>query len=115
MKNIARVLSITLCVILIFSSLITVLASDTTKTDLSVANKDVKVYANASIDQDFADDRVLVVMDNTVGALNKSHDKSFFKSDKIKNVIDLTASNNYSTKDTADNMVPIMPGLIIQR
>jgi hypothetical protein len=50
-----------------------------------------RIFANATIDEDFCGRVVLVVMDKNVGGLNKRHDTSFFGDFPIENVVDLTA------------------------
>ena len=49
-----------------------------------------KIICNATIEDSFADDCVMVIMDKTVGGLNKKHDKSFFVGVEITNIVDLT-------------------------
>ena len=52
---------------------------------------DEKIYANATIDEDFEDNSVLVILDNSVGGMNKKHEKSFFGTFEIEKINDLTA------------------------
>lgn len=49
-----------------------------------------KVYCEATIDENFADDCVLVAMDRNVGGINKIHEESFFGNIGIESVEDLT-------------------------
>ena len=53
-----------------------------------------KEFSTATIDQDFSEDSVLVVMDKSVGAINKVHDKNFFCDVDIKEIVDLSAIVN---------------------
>ncbi|MCL1903529.1 MAG: S8 family serine peptidase [Oscillospiraceae bacterium] len=53
-----------------------------------------KVFSKADIDQDFSDDTVLIVMDKSVGAINKVHDKKFFGDIEIEEIIDLSVVVN---------------------
>lgn len=50
-----------------------------------------KVYCEASIEQDFDDSSVLVIMDKSVGFINKTYDEEFFGDFPIESVVDLTA------------------------
>jgi hypothetical protein len=52
-----------------------------------------KIIWEGSIDQPFADDCVLVVMDKNVGGVNKRHDISFFGDIEIESIVDLTSVN----------------------
>ena len=57
-----------------------------------------KFYCNTTIDEDFADDCVLVVMDKYHSKLNKKFEKDFFEGLPIKSVTDLMATEK-SEKD----------------
>lgn len=94
-KNI-KILSFTLVSTLLLLS-ITFSVSSVNFTDIGteLTMMEEKVYANATIDQDFADDRVLVVLDKSVGGINKTVDTSLFSSVEIKSVKDLSAMSNY--------------------
>jgi subtilisin family serine protease len=50
-----------------------------------------KVYCNTTINEDFADDCVLVVVDKFHSKLNKKYNKEYFKGLQIKSVTDLMA------------------------
>lgn len=58
--------------------------------------KDKKIYSTATMEDDFADDCVLVVLDKSLSSVNKVHSKSFFGSTGIKSVVDLTAMSDTS-------------------
>ncbi len=77
--------------VLIFSVFSPILAAqqlEATTSELYI--KDEKIYSNATIDQEFVDNHVLVVLDRGVGAINKTHKLSTFKSAEISSVTDLT-------------------------
>jgi hypothetical protein len=46
--------------------------------EISKINYESKVFCNATIEQDFSDDTVLVVLDKNISQINKVHDISFF-------------------------------------
>jgi hypothetical protein len=46
--------------------------------------------SNANIEQDFADDSVIVIMDNIVGGINKVHNIGFFTGIDVLDCKDLT-------------------------
>ena len=96
------ILSFILCLSLAFSSVTLIFAANYTTADSIVALKDKKVYSDVTIDDEFADDRVIVVMDGSVGAINKVHSKSFFGDADISNIIDLTQIDlkKVSTQDS---------------
>lgn len=50
-----------------------------------------KIYCEATIEQDFDDSSVLVVMDKSVGSINKTYDEDFFGEVPIESIVDLTA------------------------
>ena len=62
-----------------------------------------KIYCEATIEDDFADDCVLVVLDRNISAINKIHERSFFGSSIIENVVDLTAVSHDSSVSSTDN------------
>lgn len=59
-----------------------------------------KVYSNTSIDEDFDDSSVLVVIDKRISGINKYHADSFFGDFPKTHIEDLTYINekNYSRK-----------------
>lgn len=50
-----------------------------------------KIYCDATIEQDFDDSSVLVVMDKSVSSINKTYDEDFFGDVSIASIVDLTA------------------------
>ena len=65
-----------------------------------VETNDEKIYCDATIEDDFANDCVLVVLDKNVGGINKVHSKSFFNSVGIKSITDLTAMSDATSVNT---------------
>lgn len=51
---------------------------------------ETKVYCHATIDQDFDDESVLVVLDKQTGGINKQFDHNFFGNLEIAAIEDLT-------------------------
>ena len=78
MKQVNRLLCILLCVSIILPPSLPVNALAIEDTVSTIDIIDEKIYCNATIDQNFAGDAVLVVLDSTVGSINKVHDKSYF-------------------------------------
>ena len=65
----------------------------------------IKSERTISIDDEFEDDCVIVVLDKKIGGINKNHSLNFFKSNNFKEIIDLTkvigdiSKKNYLNKD----------------
>ncbi len=78
MKKIVKFLSL----ILSFSMICGLLSGFTSESDSVESSqtvvRDSKIICNATIDQDFDDSSVLVIMDNIAGGINKQHELSFF-------------------------------------
>ncbi|MBQ7779731.1 MAG: hypothetical protein IJ404_04475 [Clostridia bacterium] len=78
MKKTGKFLSL----ILSFSIICGLLSGFTSESDLvetvQTVVRDSKIICNATIDQDFDDSSVIVIMDNITGGINKQHDLSFF-------------------------------------
>ncbi|MCL2088070.1 MAG: S8 family serine peptidase [Oscillospiraceae bacterium] len=68
--------------------------------DISQMEFEEKIYSNATIDQDFDGSSVLVIMDKSVGGINKQHRSNFFSNGKIeiKEVVDLTVITPHEVK-----------------
>ena len=90
MKRIIRITSVLICIFLIVPMFATVSASNILVEDSDVVLKDQKVYSNATLDEDFADDRVIVVMDGNIGFVNRSYDNNYFGSIGAKSICNLT-------------------------
>ncbi|MGN1155042.1 MAG: S8 family serine peptidase [Agathobacter sp.] len=90
MKKFLKAISIILCVLIMFTSSKTVYMADKIYIEQSENTSDEKIYCNATLEEDFADNRVLVVLDKNVGSINRKHDKSFFGFFEISNIKDLT-------------------------
>ena len=74
-----KIISILLTFALLFSTLNTgTFSQNDTRRELEKVEYEPKIFANATIDQDFCDSSVLVVMDKSVGEVNKRHSASFF-------------------------------------
>ena len=78
MKNYFRYISTLVC----FSMICALFSGFTSEKDVeneaSEITRDKKILCNATIDQDFDDSSVLVIMDNITGGINKQHDLSYF-------------------------------------
>lgn len=105
MKQVNRLLCILLCVSIILPPSLPVNALAIEDTVSTIDIIDEKIYCNATIDQNFAGDAVLVVLDSTVGSINKVHDKSYFGSVEIVNIVDLTAIPNYEEEKFSNEML----------
>ncbi len=68
---------------LIVASIITTLFSGFTNQNEAIETtkiiRDEKILCTATLDQDFDDNSILVVMDNVTGGVNKEHDISFLE------------------------------------
>lgn len=96
MKKRIRIFSVLLVTsLLLWSVAFSVSSINFTDIGTELTMMEEKVYANATIDQDFADDSVLVVLDKSVGGINRTVDTSLFSSVDIKSVKDLSAMSNY--------------------
>lgn len=85
------------CIIMLltifFSSTLPVYAFDAELAKESIHLSDVKIYSQASASQNFEGNSVIVVLDKSISKPNKIHDKKFFGSFDMKNIIDLTHVN----------------------
>ncbi len=86
MVAICVVLAITLLLMFSINNRFIAFAQETS--DLS--GVDEKAYSNASIYENFDDSTVIVVMNQSIGAINKRQDKTIFKGVDIEKVTDLT-------------------------
>ncbi len=73
-------------------------------------SRDEKILCSATIDQNFDDSSVLVIMDNVVGGINKQHELSYFGEIGATAVKDLTllsnetlVSSGLASKDASDD------------
>ena len=58
---------------------------------------DEKIYWNGTIDDNFGDSTVIIVMDRNFSGINKVHEKSFFGDIEIESIEDLTYVTDIST------------------
>lgn len=100
MKLSVRITSFIVCLIITLSYFMTVNASNISTDESEVVLQDQKVYSNATIDQKFADNRVIVVMDGNVGSINRRYSLDFFDISEIESVSDLTEIKLSSELDT---------------
>lgn len=104
MKRIKRVCAL-LCIAIFLSSALPVNAQNRESADTTIGAVDEKVYCNATIDQDFEDNSVLVILDRNIGAINKIHEKSFFGEIEIANIVDLTAMPDYENQKHSNDVL----------
>ncbi len=90
MKRLNMSICIFMCIVLILSVFTPTFAAEQKATSAEISLKDEKIYSNATIDQKFVDNHILVVMDRNVSAINKAHDFSSARSVSISKVTDLT-------------------------
>lgn len=104
MKKMNKMICLLMCIasLLFPSQPVSALAESPLETKPSIA--DEKIYCDATIDQKFADNAVLVVLDKNVGAINKVHDKSFFSAVNVQNLVDLTAIPSYDVTKTSHDI-----------
>lgn len=103
-KQINQALAVALALIMVFSSYLTICASDTD--DLQLGNNDTeeKVYANASINDDFAEDTVLVVLKNQISIKCDAYSASDFVEVNASSVEHLSAPLETRIKTTMENI-----------
>ncbi len=91
MKKIIRNLCIFMSAVLFLSVFLPVYAMGITASETSITKtKDKKIYSNATIEQDFVDNHIIVVMDKSISSVNKQHTLFSSRSLSIGNVKDLT-------------------------
>lgn len=102
MKGLLKTVSVILCISLLLISSTVIYATDSKEFSTKIELTDKKVYSDVTIDDKFVDDRVIVVLDGNVGAINKVHSKSFFGTADISNITDLTQIDlkKVSTQDS---------------
>ncbi len=90
MKQFTRIVALILCVSAIFLLRIdSVLAETIIETD--VLREEEKIYSNATIEQNFDDSSVIVILDKNVGGFNKIHDsKALFSGIEFESIKDLS-------------------------
>lgn len=98
-----------LCFLLLISSVVPIEALDVTIEENITICRDQKIYCNATIEDNFAEDSVLVVLDRGISELNRVHDRSFFQSLAIENIEDLTALS-CDLKTASDHMISQIDG-----
>lgn len=99
MKKFKNLISLLMCVVLVTSTINVTVALDSKQNSSDAVLKDEKVVCKATIDEDFADDKVIVVLDKSISAVNKVHDRKTFGSVDVKNITDLTALSNYKVQN----------------
>ena len=91
MKEKARLVSFVLTISLLFVSFGGFTSSnEATQTETLEKIRDTKILCTATVDQEFDDSSVLVIMDNISGGINKQHDLSFFGDIGASSITDLT-------------------------
>ena len=76
-KQVNILISILLSIILILPPMQAFATSDIIA-EMENSTVEEKIYCDATIDQEFADDTIIIVLDRDIGAINKVHDKTFF-------------------------------------
>ena len=89
-KVMLKILCIVLGVAIGLSAQNVIFATELTLEGVSDTATDEIIYSQATIDDDFSDNSVLVVMDKMIGGINKAHSISYFECSSIKNIVDLT-------------------------
>ncbi|MBQ7779735.1 MAG: S8 family serine peptidase [Clostridia bacterium] len=89
MKVKIRLASFTLAISLLFVSF-SGFSSSNEATETIDKVRDTKILCTATVDQEFDDSSVLVIMDNISGGINKQHDLSFFGDIGASSITDLT-------------------------
>ena len=67
-----------LSLVVFFSFSLNTYAADDILNKKDKYNCDEKIYSTATIDQNFEDDSVLVVLDKSISEINKTHELSLF-------------------------------------
>ncbi len=93
MRKKVRIFSFALAINLLFLSFSGFSSANET-TEIIDKVRDTKILSTATVDQDFDDSSVLVIMDNIAGGINKSHDLSYFGDIGATSVTDLTVLSN---------------------
>ena len=80
-----KITSLIVCFTVLFSSFVSSIVALAFETDFEIGTVEQiaieeKIYCHATIDQDFDDSSVLVVMDKRTGGINKRHNQNFFGS-----------------------------------
>lgn len=76
----SKVIILAIGLLIIFSMLIVIPinAVSATAAESEMQKYETKTYSHATIDDDFDDSSVIIVMDKYVGGINKRHEESFF-------------------------------------
>lgn len=67
------VFSLTLNLFVIYAGMSTVFAAE-----VEMSKFETKIYSNATLEDEFDDSSVIVIMDKNIGGINKIHNKNFF-------------------------------------
>ena len=59
-----------------------------------------KIHCVATLDDNFKDDSVIVVLDNQISEINKVHSLSFFSGIEIDRIEDLTKRDSHNSVET---------------
>lgn len=79
------VFSLTLNLFVIYAGMSTVFAAE-----VEMSKFETKIYSNATLEAEFDDSSVIVIMDKNTGGINKSHNKIFFGDFDIEHIKDLS-------------------------
>ena len=90
---------IPLIVIILQTTLITYPKLTIAKADF---NFDEKIYSTVSIDEEFDDSSVIVVLDKIISGINKVHNPDFFMGVEIDAIEDLTVVTDEIKTETAE-------------
>lgn len=98
-KSLIVIFLISLCTIFSNASIV---INATGQSGLNNSNE--KIYANVSLDEDFDDASVLVVMNKNISEVNKEYDMDFFGDFPKESIIDLTYIPGGVTENTNINL-----------
>lgn len=75
------------------------------KTEYSAEESEdnTKIYSDVSIDDNFEEDSVIVIIDQQYGGINKVHEKDYFCLTNIEEIVDLTQIDNYEDNNSLSN------------
>lgn len=105
MKKLRFNLAVLVCALAV---LVLPLFSACTQKDSGETDSEEKVYCTATIDDDFTDDCVIVVLQSSISGVNKVHKPEFFKGVDVESIEDLTwRENNFEVGENFRQILKI--------